>query len=117
MRVFRPDCWHEHRRVSAPSVRPIVEQPRTIGYSLIAILLGRLQMDIDSCIEQYIEMSKKAFQKHRVAANLFGRASDTLKARGAYSTAELEKVVKTIVGEKAGGEDAEMVTADGACKV
>ena len=41
-------------------------------------------MDIDSCIDKYIELSSIAFQSKRSKANIFGKAKDTWKVRGAY---------------------------------
>src|SRR5277367_2576597 len=37
----------------------------TNGYSLIAIMLGRLRMTIDDCIYAYISLSDRVFQKWR----------------------------------------------------
>jgi hypothetical protein len=55
-------------------------------------MLGRLQMTVDACIEAYISLSDKVFQKkssHRV--NLKGRL------QGIFDKAELEKFTKQIL--------------------
>jgi hypothetical protein len=54
---------------------------------LIAIMLGRLQMTVDECIDAYTSLSDKVFEKsHRV--NMRG------KIQGRFDTAELERAVK-----------------------
>lgn len=61
---------------------------------LIAIMLGRLQMTIDECIDAYTSLSNKVFEKksHRV----------TIKGmvQGRFDTAELERAVKQILRDR-----------------
>lgn len=58
---------------------------------LIAIMLGRLQMTVDECIEAYTCLSDKVFEKksHRVKIN--GRL------QGRFDAAALEDAIKRIV--------------------
>jgi patatin-like phospholipase/acyl hydrolase len=45
---------------------------------LIAIMLGRLKMDIEDCITAYLQISRDVFQPTKKRFNIFGRASDAL---------------------------------------
>jgi hypothetical protein len=58
---------------------------------LIPIMLGRLQMTVDACIEAYILLSGKVFQKSSHWVNLKGRLQDR------FDKAELEKLIKQIL--------------------
>jgi hypothetical protein len=82
--------------------------------SLIAIMLGRLEMDIDECIKAYIEMSDRIFQKKRL---LLGWNGDI---QGRFDTAELESSIKRMIFEKKGNIDEKMrpdTPEPDACKV
>ncbi|KAI9888492.1 MAG: hypothetical protein M1814_006883 [Vezdaea aestivalis] len=58
---------------------------------LMAIMLGRLEMDIDQCIEAYIALSDRVFRKkqHRIKVNG--------QVQGRFDTAELEQSIRDIV--------------------
>jgi Patatin-like phospholipase len=65
-------------------------------YRLIAIMLGRLEMTVEECIDHYIAFSKRVFQKkHMFKINMRGR----IQAR--FSTAELEEAIKEIIKSSA----------------
>lgn len=55
---------------------------------LIAVMLGRLRLTIEDCIEHYKELSTKAFTKHRTIHPLHAH----------FDTGELEKAIKSVVG-------------------
>jgi patatin-like phospholipase/acyl hydrolase len=81
---------------------------------LIAIMLGRLRMDVASCIAAYTEMSDKIFrkQRHRVK-NLKGE----LQSR--FDTEALEQTIKDLIVKQ--GFDVDELMKDpedirGACK-
>lgn len=63
-------------------------------------MLGRLKMTIGECIDAYILLSDKVFQKkrHRVAVN--GRM------QGRFDSRELEQVVKEMVTKRGLQDDA-----------
>ena len=80
--------------------------------SLIAIMLGRLRMDINSCIDAYTSLSDSVFQKVKHRVTLRG------KVQGRFDSAELERAIKTIVQSQ--GHDENALLKDGAetnCKV
>jgi predicted acylesterase/phospholipase RssA len=80
--------------------------------SLIAIMLGRLKMSIDECIDAYLSLSDRVFQKkrHRVTAkgNIQGR----------FDSEELARAVKEVVTAQELQEDALLKNVlDDGCKV
>jgi patatin-like phospholipase/acyl hydrolase len=59
--------------------------------SLIAIMLGCLQMTVDDCIDAYTLLSDKVFEKKSYRVTVKG------KLQGKFDTAELEQAVKQIL--------------------
>ena len=63
----------------------------TNGNRLIAIMLGRLEMEVDECIAAYIQLMKKIFRKPskwNLAASVFGNIEprfDASKLEGAIN--------------------------------
>ena len=78
---------------------------------LIAIMLGRLQMTVDECIEAYTSLSDKVFEKktHRVKING--------KLQGRFDGAELEHNIKRILRDRNLNEDELLKDVDAPCKV
>ena len=61
--------------------------------SLIAIMLGRLEMNIDDCIEAFTEMMDEIFkQKAKIPFKLF---SGKVKPR--YNSATLERCIRKVI--------------------
>ncbi|KAH6633953.1 hypothetical protein B0J18DRAFT_414818 [Chaetomium sp. MPI-SDFR-AT-0129] len=69
---------------------------------LIAIMLGRLRMTIDECIDAYTTLSGRVFEK---------------ASSGRLDTAALELAVKDILVSRGLGEDALLMDVDSPCKV
>ncbi|KAB5536133.1 acyl transferase/acyl hydrolase/lysophospholipase, partial [Coniochaeta sp. 2T2.1] len=67
---------------------------------LIAIMLGRLRMTVDECIDAYTTLSDKVFEKKSHRVNLKGK----LQVR--FDSAELDRVMKDIILNRGLGEDA-----------
>jgi patatin-like phospholipase/acyl hydrolase len=78
---------------------------------LIAIMLGRLRMTVDECIDAYTTLSDRVFEKKSHRVTIKG------KLQGRFDGAELERVVKTIVVNRGLGEDALLKDPDSPCKV
>ena len=78
---------------------------------LIAIMLGRLQMTIDECIDAYTSLSDKVFEKKSHRVNIKG------KLQGRFDAAELERSVKQILADRGLAEDALFKDTDSSCKV
>ena len=75
-------------------------------------MLGRLKMDIHSCINAYISLSDSVFQKVKHRVTLGG------KVQGRFNSAELERAIKDIV--KGAGLDQDTILKDEAgadCRV
>lgn len=72
---------------------------------LIAIMLGRLKMDVGDCIKAYIQLSEDVFQPRRAKFNIFGIASDVLKVKERFDSKALESAIQNIVSKS--GEEAE----------
>jgi hypothetical protein len=68
-------------------------------FRLIAIMLGRLHMDVDTCITKYCELSSIVFQPKRSKANVIFRLKDLVKVEGKYRSDQLETEVKNMVRE------------------
>ncbi|KAF7512509.1 hypothetical protein GJ744_001444 [Endocarpon pusillum] len=66
---------------------------------LMAIMLGRLRMDIDECINAYMELCNRIFTKKKTLLNIKG------KIQGRFDTKVLEEGIKKIVRDKTGSED------------
>jgi patatin-like phospholipase/acyl hydrolase len=78
---------------------------------LIAVMLGRLRMTIDECIDAYTTLSDKVFEKKSHRVNLKG------KLHGRFDSAGLERAVKDVIANRGLGEDALLKDTDSPCKV
>lgn len=78
---------------------------------LIAIMLGRLRMTIDECIDAYTSLSDRVFEKksHRVRING--------ELRGRFDAVELERTIKKVLVARGLSEDALLKDVDAPCKV
>ncbi|KAI0470488.1 hypothetical protein GGR56DRAFT_660588 [Xylariaceae sp. FL0804] len=83
---------------------------------LIAIMLGRLHMGVDECIQKYLEVSSAAFQLKRSKVNIIGRAKDLLKGEGAYRGDQLAAEFKKAALAFDGDENAKLLLPDSPCK-
>ncbi|CAH0002207.1 unnamed protein product, partial [Clonostachys byssicola] len=102
MRILQPDWWYKYRRV--------------VG-RIIALMLGRLELDVDQCIEKYIELSSKVFQLKRRKVDLLGRSKDWWSADGKYRSESLESQFRDAAKRVGGDEDALLLHEYGTCKV
>ena len=84
----------------------------TSNFSLIAIMLGRLQMDIQPCIDAYSELSRRIFCNRGLPVDWRG------KVTGRYKASELEDAVRTIIKNSGSSEDAPLNDGkDRGCRV
>ncbi|KAF2152861.1 FabD/lysophospholipase-like protein [Myriangium duriaei CBS 260.36] len=67
---------------------------------LIAIMLGRLKMNVDECIEAYLNVMDKVFKRKHVVVN------GSLKIQGRYDTQALESAIKDLVKRRLGCSEA-----------
>lgn len=80
-------------------------------------MLGRLQMDIDTCIDKYLKLSASAFQLKRSKANILGKARDLAHLTGAYRSECLVDEFKRAARELEGNEEAKLAHQDATCRV
>ncbi|KAI1615399.1 hypothetical protein EDD36DRAFT_462913 [Exophiala viscosa] len=79
---------------------------------LIAIMLGRLEMTIDECIEAYTSLADKVFQKKAPRMKITG------KIRGQFDSKKLEDAIREVVEKRTTQKDTLLKSeADTACKV
>ncbi|KAH0557143.1 hypothetical protein GP486_005066 [Trichoglossum hirsutum] len=79
-------------------------------------MLGRLQMDINTCIDAYIRLSSAVFQLKRANSNIFGRAKDIWGVDGAYSSERLASEIRAIVASQEGDDQAKLTNPNSPCK-
>ncbi|KAG7289884.1 hypothetical protein NEMBOFW57_006261 [Staphylotrichum longicolle] len=78
---------------------------------LIAIMLGRLRMTIDECVNAYTSLFDKVFEKQSHRVNIEG------KLYGRFDAVALEQAVKQILAARGLGEDVLLKDSDSSCKV
>ena len=75
-------------------------------------MLGRLKMSIDKCINAYLSLSDRVFQKKR------HRITTKVNIQGRFNSEELEQAVKEIVTKQGLQEEALLKDVmDDTCKV
>ena len=75
-------------------------------------MLGRLRMTADECIDAYILLSDRIFQKQRHRVTIKGRV------QGRFDSDELERAIRDIVVRQGLAEDTLLKDAlDAKCKV
>jgi len=78
---------------------------------LIAVMLGRLRMSVDECIDAYASLSDKVFEKKAHRVNIRGQL------QGRFDAAALESAIKQILRERGLRDDALLKDTDASCKV
>ncbi|KAH7364622.1 phospholipase, patatin family protein [Rhexocercosporidium sp. MPI-PUGE-AT-0058] len=78
---------------------------------IIAIMLGRLEMDVDECIEEYTSMFETIFGKKGLPVNRWGRI------KGRFDSTVLEQYIKGILKKRGLAEDALLNDGNERCKV
>ena len=78
---------------------------------IIAIMLGRLEMDVDDCIDAYTDMFKVIFGKKGLPVNAWG------KIKGRFDSIVLEECVKSILKRRGLSEGDPLNDGRNRCKV
>jgi hypothetical protein len=72
--------------------------------SLIAIMLGTLRMDIDTCINEYIDMAQEIFSiENIISRSTLGTIVNTMVGTQRFDPEPLEKAAKRLVKKYLGG--------------
>lgn len=75
-------------------------------------MLGRLQMTVDDCIDAYVSLSNRVFQKRRHRVTITGNV------QGRFDSDELKQAIKEVVVRHGLEEDALLKDSpDAKCKV
>ena len=75
-------------------------------------MLGRLQMDIQTCIDAYSELSRDVFSKKSLPVDLRGNV------KGRFKASKLEKALKKIIEQSGYPKDAPFNNGkDSGCRV
>ncbi|KAI1659634.1 FabD/lysophospholipase-like protein [Daldinia decipiens] len=83
---------------------------------LIAIMLGRLRMDVSSCIEAYTDMSKDVF-KISLWTKILGRTFFNIIGRATFDYKVLEDKIRGLVQDRLRDTDAALLEEDPECKM
>jgi len=86
---------------------------------IIALMLGRLRMGVDECIEKYIALSSASFSPKRSKAGVFLKLKDKWEVNGAYRADVLEKETRQVAQEHEEGKspDAKLLDLRPGCRV
>ena len=80
--------------------------------SIIAIMLGRLKMDVQQCINAYRTLAAEAFQCKEMSPE---EAADQIRER--FSSEELKAAIMTVLMEQGCDESTLLKDLDSSCKV
>lgn len=81
--------------------------------SLIAIMLGRLEMTVTECIAQYDNVMKEVFPETGDVKKAFNLATHG----EFYDSTNLEKIIKNLIKDKLGDSDVDLLDEKGPCKM
>ncbi|CZR68366.1 uncharacterized protein PAC_18265 [Phialocephala subalpina] len=104
----------ERKRAGQPSVKPcelfdLIGGTSTGG--IIAVMLGRLEMDIEDCIAAYTSMFETVFGKKGLPVNIWG------KVKGRFDSDVLEECIRKILKERGLSEAEPFNDGKERCKV
>jgi hypothetical protein len=74
-------------------------------------MLGRLEMDVDECIDAYTSMFKTIFGKNGLPVNMFG------KIKGRFDSIVLEKCVEGILKRRGLSKIEPLIDENDRCRV
>ena len=79
------------------------------NHSLIAVMLGLLRMDVDTCIETYSNLAKDVFPLEGwLSGSKLGRLKKAATGKQRFSPAQFEAAIKRLVAEATGEEETPM---------
>jgi hypothetical protein len=78
----------------------------TLHFRIIAIMLGRLRMDVDTAIDRYADLAKRVFSDMKLWGD------------GKFKASRLEEVLKSLVEEVTGDSESPLLVDDepGVCR-
>lgn len=86
---------------------------------IIAIMLGRLRMDVQTCIDSYIKLSSSVFLPRRSRANVLSKLKDKWELSGKYRAEALVEEMRRTIQNNAEERDpdAKLFDSNPSCKV
>jgi patatin-like phospholipase/acyl hydrolase len=66
---------------------------------LIAILLGRLKLDVQTCIDVYIDLAPKIFRP-KTLSRVFGKKFMNVMGSNTFSGKDLEDAIRTVLVDR-----------------
>ena len=99
-----------HRDVQPHEIFDFVAGTSTGG--LIAIMLGKLGMSIEQCIESYHNLSKAIFGKKHIRGKMTGGLGPTR-----YSGSRLRECVRNLIHGQTSNADLPMISADNSDRI
>ncbi|KAK3322992.1 acyl transferase/acyl hydrolase/lysophospholipase, partial [Apodospora peruviana] len=84
---------------------------------LIALMLSRLRMGVDECIEKYIQLSSEAFRLKRSKMDILSRGRDMWKADGKYRSDRLADEFREGARLAERDADTHLFKPDAGCRV
>ncbi|KAI1387387.1 uncharacterized protein F4822DRAFT_406280 [Hypoxylon trugodes] len=84
---------------------------------LIAIMLGRLRMSVQDCIDAYGKLSERVFKPRKRSFNVVGKGKDLWSLSGAFDADELAQAIREVVVQAGEDGNAKLLEADPGCKV
>ncbi|ORY65136.1 acyl transferase/acyl hydrolase/lysophospholipase [Pseudomassariella vexata] len=80
---------------------------------ILAVMLGRLKMSTDECLDEYCKLSKIVFQPKRARADIPRRAADRLTADERFDADVLEQQIRAVIEKKIGDADIPLMDDEG----
>ena len=81
------------------------------NHSLIAVMLGLLRMDVDTCIETYSSLARDIFPLEGwLSGSKLGRLKKAATGKQRFSPAPFEAAVKRLIAESTGEEETSMMS-------
>jgi len=84
---------------------------------LIAIMLGRLHMDIDECIAKYELLTDSIFHPKRSKVNVFKKGKDLWKLDGSFDSEKLEQEIRNVIKNAGEDENGRFIEETPQCKM
>lgn len=85
-------------------------------------MLGRMKMDVDTCIQNYLRLAPEIFAQRKPFWDKFSKVNDLLTVRprnrrARYIAEKVESGFKRVANEGGMDEEALLLDFSGACKV
>lgn len=84
--------------------------------SIIAIMLGRLRMTVDECIDCYSDLMDQVFSRVHTKPMKLNLRNSSLETQSRFDTRALEAAIKRVVGQRTGDSNELMMENNPQCK-